>query len=338
LSGINENYETRACIECGEGYTAFVFPDGKTAGSGLCPACRENHNQATLVMEIKKNKPSLPAPFGSSWTEKSICKKCGAEFQGKYFNLSGNKYGNPRGLCPDCEHEHQLQESELERIEKERLIKVRREAWRYECGIPDEYITKGFASWEFGRPGGVDVMYQTCLDYAMKYNYLRPRENKSLILLSPGAWGIGKTLLASAIAQRILNRWNGEAVGRPVTMITEYGLFRRIRATFNHDNHDQEHETEQKIINTMTRTPLLILDDVGKQEVADPRFVQRVFFEIINERYNYGLPVIITSNKDENALRGYLGGMDGDEATLDRLIEMCDGKFKVFTGESYRRK
>jgi DNA replication protein DnaC len=48
--------------------------------------------------------------------------------------------------------------------------------------------------------------------------------------------------------------------------------------------------------------------------------------------------VVITANKSDNELKKHLGGIDGDEATLDRLIEMCRGKIYQVDGQSHRRQ
>jgi DNA replication protein DnaC len=331
--------EIRKCIDCGEGYDAFVFQNGEIAGSGRCSSCKNKR----LAEELAKIPNPLKTPLdtaksGSAWTENTICKKCGVEYQAKFYNVLGMKYGSPRGLCLACDHVYLVDLAAKEKAEELRILNLKREEWRQESGIPYIYREKRFATWDFGRSGNVDAIRDICIEYAENYKILRPRENSSLIFTSPGKWGVGKTHLVSCIAHRVLDRWNGEDINRPVTMMTESDLFESIRATYNHKYEEGARMTEEKIINKATRTPLLILDDVGKEQVADPRFVQRTLFKIINGRYNYSLPVIITANKSAAELKTYFGGADGDEAILDRLLEMCKGKIHEVKGESYRRK
>ena len=97
-------------------------------------------------------------------------------------------------------------------------------------------------------------------------------------------------------------------------------------------------EDENDVMKEMVETPLLVLDDIGKVERSDPRFVQRVLFGIIDGRYGNDLPIVLTSNLDPRRLEKYLGGAGSNEASMDRLIEMAGQDFIKMVGESYRRK
>jgi len=112
-------------------------------------------------------------------------------------------------------------------------------------------------------------------------------------------------------------------------------MFRRIRATFNHTVNK---ETEQDIYKLLTTIPLLVVDDIGKEEVSDPRFVQRVWFSVINGRYDNMLPIVITANLTPDEIAYHLGGSRNNEASFDRLYEMVGGVFWENEGKSYRRE
>ena len=112
-------------------------------------------------------------------------------------------------------------------------------------------------------------------------------------------------------------------------------MFRRIRATFNHI---EKQETEEGIYKLLTTIPLLIVDDVGKEEVSDSRFVQRVWFSVINGRYDNMLPIVITANLNPDKIAYHLGGSRNNEASFDRLYEMVGGVFWENEGKSYRRE
>jgi len=110
---------------------------------------------------------------------------------------------------------------------------------------------------------------------------------------------------------------------------------RRWRRTYDHRDGE---ETEDEVLRKLVGIPLLIIDDVGKEEVADSRFVQRVWFSIINTRYDNLRPVIITANLSPDEISYHLGGNKNNEATFDRLYEMLQGVFYEIKGKSYRRK
>ena len=81
---------------------------------------------------------------------------------------------------------------------------------------------------------------------------------------------------------------------------------------------------------------MLIIDDLGKVQRRDMEFVRRTLYAIINRRYDALLPVVITTNKDADGLKNYLGN-DAEQATFDRIIGMTQGKFIQVKGQSYRR-
>jgi len=181
------------------------------------------------------------------------------------------------------------------------------------------------------EPGNKEA-FRVCKDYAENYPAQHGANYKSIGLFSKGIWGLGKTHLVCAIAKVIINKCQ---FNNPVLYMTEPEMLRQLRATFNKNNS----ETEDDFIKRLTTIPVLIVDDVGKEEVADPRFVQRVWFTIVNARYENLLPVVLTANLGPDELAGHLGGNRGNEATMDRLYEMLEGKFWEITGKiSHRRK
>lgn len=76
----------------------------------------------------------------------------------------------------------------------------------------------------------------------------------------------------------------------------------------------------------------LYLDDIG----TDPRVIRdygneiRPFVRIVEERYNRGLPIVISTNLNVNDFEA-----EYDLRTADRLREMCD--VITYNGESYRK-
>lgn len=272
----------------------------------------------------------MPKPVG---TEKRKCVDCGQLYEVKLYAPDVRNAPHQNIGCPICAGKKLRVEKEREKalVREQRALKKRE--WLNRCGIPAHFSGSSFDNF---KKHCQPKTYEACLDYAMNFRVDRARDASSLVLLSPQTQGVGKTHLVCSIAKQVIHNWNGEDskyYDCPVKFYAEPDLMMKIRATFNRDSS----LTEEQVIRDLVRVPLLILDDVAKEQVADPRFIQRTWFSIINGRYNNDLPVIITSNCSKEDLRDYFVGDGGAEATYDRLLEMTNGKFYVLAGKSYRR-
>jgi DNA replication protein DnaC len=241
------------------------------------------------------------------------------------------------GYCPEC---CKKQGEGKKRQEEESLAKelsAKREQWRRECGIPLRFMGSRFERFDRKVSGNIVKAWKECQEYAEGFLPKLPQQSKSLVLYSPNIWGVGKTYLVCSIGHSILDKWQGETSRCPVCFISEPQLFLRIRTTYNRRSIDETHaETEEEIYRKLTWVPLLILDDVGKEEVSDPRFVQRVLFALIDGRYQNMLPMVITANLDLDGIDRHLGGDRGNSASMDRLAEMTGNTFLELKGNSYR--
>lgn len=200
-----------------------------------------------------------------------------------------------------------------------------RAKWREQYGVPAMFKNKNFAEFDASRqPRG----FAACNDYT----------TGSLVLASPGIYGVGKTHLVCALANRMVaeasttrpSKITGLDVGRscPVRFEVEGKLLARIRATYNNNSR----WTEENIYCELLNYELLILDDVGKVRPKDYSFLQGVFFRVVDDRYTQNKDIIVTTNLSLERLEEHIGG-----ASADRLREMCgkDG-FVGMTGSSYR--
>lgn len=255
------------------------------------------------------------------------CEDCGADFESTIWIRPDNSELPPDTMCPDCT-EIKRRADEQEEMRQELITEqdTQRERWKLLCGLPEKGFSKTF-----------DTFEQNLQLKAFNAMLEAVNEFKSLVLYSPNVYGVGKTHLVTALAAKIIMeaRETATRVGYniklwqcPVYFTTEPKMLARIRQTYNRD----EGETEEDIYLELLRVPLLIIDDIGKVRPRDPSHLLRVYFRIIDDRYNDEKPVIITTNLNLEELEAHIGG-----ACADRLREMC-GKngFIKMGGKSYR--
>lgn len=268
--------------------------------------------------------------------EKRICKNpdCKQEYEAEIITTLKTRLVLGMGYCPKCVKRIDEEEKAREQAFKDNETMRQRRRWRLSCGIPPKFMNKDFSTFDRTRQ---DKAFKVCWDYAEGYPFDKLRGYESLLLFSEHSWGVGKTHLACAIGHRILDRWGGEDISCPVLFVSEPDLYTRLQASYGFSGNGKR-ESEADIIRQLTRVRLLILDDVGKRRVADPKFVQRIMFSIIDGRYREMLPMVITANLNPEGLETYLGGGQGDEASTDRLVEMCSKAFWQIEGDSYRKR
>lgn len=266
------------------------------------------------------------------------CLGCGNKYESRSCKVLGTKIEFGGGYCLECRQKKMEEEERREfELQQKELIGTR-EKWRGECGIPLRFRESRIDKFDIKVDRTIVNMRQKCGEYIDNFSFGKPQDIKSLVMYSQGVWGVGKTYLACAIANGILDRWNNETGLCPVCFVSEPQLFLRVRSTYNRRGAGEGHypETEEDIYRRLIRVPLLILDDVGKEEVSDPRFVQRVLFAVIDGRYQNMLPMVITANLNPDELDLHLGGNRDNSASMDRLAEMTGNMFWELKGKSYR--
>lgn len=153
-------------------------------------------------------------------------------------------------------------------------------------------------------------VYQSLKEYSEKL--ANSVERKGLILV--GNNGVGKTHLACSIANELIKN------GIPIIYGTLINLLAELKNTYDVDNNISEME----IIKLYEKVDLLIIDDLGKEKPSE--WGLEKLFTIINSRYENNLPVIITTNYDQNSLIDRLsinGEIETAKSIISRLYEMC---------------
>lgn len=171
------------------------------------------------------------------------------------------------------------------------------------------FMNRTFGNFEVRRDPNA---FQQCKAYSQREMLFNDKRNGLLIL---GGVGSGKTHLAAAISNSFTDK------GIPVLFGTYSDHLEHIREEFDVGG-------VRKYLAMMKNTPVLVLDDVGKEKKTE--WSKQILFDVINYRYEHLLPVIITTNFDTDGLANHVG-----EAVWSRLYEMCGG---VMTGgKDYRQ-
>lgn len=153
-------------------------------------------------------------------------------------------------------------------------------------------------------------VYQSLKEYSEKLT--NSVERKGLILV--GNNGVGKTHLACSIANELIKN------GIPIIYGTLINLLAELKNSYDIDNNISEME----IIKLYEKVDLLIIDDLGKEKPSE--WGLEKLFTIINSRYENNLPVIITTNYDQNSLINRLsinGEIGTAKSIISRLYETC---------------
>ena len=136
-------------------------------------------------------------------------------------------------------------------------------------------------------------------------------------ILFYGNVGSGKSFLAACIANRLLDE------GKRVIFTTLPRIVNRLQASF---------EGRNELLDELNRIPLLIIDDLRAERKTE--FMSETLFNVIDGRYNSGLPLVVTTNMTAAELKQSGGDLSLDRVT-SRLLEMCHPV--EVTGQDRRR-
>jgi len=141
-----------------------------------------------------------------------------------------------------------------------------------------------------------------CQSFSERYSPVQPMTG----LLLAGDTGVGKTHLAAAIANRLIDR----GINCLFVVVPEF--LDALRYSYS-DNSDRE----EFLMRRAQTAPVLVLDDICVHNYSD--WTRSKLYTLINYRLNYGLPLIITGNKDFAEMSDIIGAR-----AASRILEICD--------------
>ncbi len=272
------------------------------------------------------------------------CSRCDGE---AWLWVGARAPQSQQTLCSNCRKvEREKLETEqnkltLERLEKElpEAIQSQRWLWENQSNLPGRFCCKTLANFDSRlQPKAFEVINKW---YGWGSELVDEQPPSSILLLSPGVYGVGKTHLLAGLVNKLIETTEAARINTrnlsilkhpcPVYFTTEVQMLARIRDTFN-KGRDEKGETERDIYKQLEDEGIvLLIDDVGKVKPRDQSFLQSVYFRVIDSRYANELPIIMTTNLDYKQLEEHIGG-----ACADRLREMCGKNILVMKGKSYR--
>jgi DNA replication protein DnaC len=170
----------------------------------------------------------------------------------------------------------------------------------------EAFADKTFESFDPTVPGVAEA-YEAARSYA---------EHPEGWLLLTGNYGCGKTHLAAAIANEAV-RHHMKTLFTVVPDLLDY-----LRASYAPDSRVRFDER----IEAVRTVFLLILDDLGTEN-ATP-WASEKLYQIINYRYNYRLPTVITTNRELSQIEPRIRSRIWDK-------ELC--RHVLIQAEDYRR-
>jgi DNA replication protein DnaC len=204
----------------------------------------------------------------------------------------------------------------------------------YDCG---DFEEKSSEKWE--KYGGAETSYQPVSSDAGVTKWNAKGEASRIIedylvidgrgLLLVGPVGVGKTHLAVAILQELIERYQVRG------LFYQFGaLLRRIQDSYN----PVSQTSELAVLAPVFEAEVLVLDELGASKPTD--WVQDTMMQIINARYNEKRLTIFTTNYSDKRKKEEDPTKSLEErigvALRSRLYEMC--KTVEIEGEDYRKR
>ena len=250
--------------------------------------------------------------IGEEHFRNSIC-----DIHGNYEE-KGHWFFNEKVIwsgCAMCSEEKKEKEEKSRAELEKQLEQIRIEKMLDRACIPLRFREKNFENFIASTPEQEKAL-STAKVFSEQF-HVHYKDGSSLIF--SGKAGTGKTHLALAISQEVMNS------GYTAMYLNAMDIIRMIRDTWRKDSD----KSETDVLNVLGRIDLLIIDEVGVQRGTDDE--QMLLFDVINRRYRDMMPIILLTNLGTKGFSEFVS-----ERSYDRLRE--NGIWVSFEWESYRGK
>lgn len=200
--------------------------------------------------------------------------------------------------------QERIREREARRLyERRQRISERKDEYVESCGIPLRF-------WDYTLDGSPLAQSHNALVKAL----LESGWDESWYLW--GKHGTGKTGLAAAYAKQFLRLDDEDLVPEQVIFRAVPDLFTELRASYNPRR--ESDPTESELLEKYTGATILVLDDIGAEQIKDSGWLEDRLYQIIGKRHAELASVFITSNLSPAELGNRIG-----ERIMWRIVEMC---------------
>lgn len=141
----------------------------------------------------------------------------------------------------------------------------------------------------------------TARQYVESFQKMK-KDGKGLIFFGPT--GTGKTFIAACIANALVDK------GYPCHFTSLSRILNKVT---------ELREGKQSYIDSLDRYSLLVLDDLGAE--GDTEYRGEIVHNVINSRYDAGLPLVVTTNLTAQELKNPADVRF--KRIYSRLLEMC---------------
>lgn len=250
------------------------------------------------------------------------CVQCKRETEHK-FNLAFLQYNQNQRTCDDCMKKSSKANEDQKLLEKTNAYNVFKE--RHDVSL-DYLVKKSNVPFIFTNAKESDME-------AVQIDTLKAHQSYFIT----GDVGVGKTHLAVALLRKYLTTirpyyderqkeylYDVKEMKLPI-FVEVPELLLKIRDTYNNESK----KTEKDIIDYYTKTPLLILDDLGVEKASD--FSLLTLYLIINRRCSNDMTTIITSNLSIEEISDRLSGRISSRIKgMCKIISMsgCDRRLE----------
>lgn len=217
--------------------------------------------------------------------------------------------------CRDCEDGATALEATVTAREAERRAYLRSVGlmrWEFASGIPER-----FRACELGPP------LSPALVKAMRREPGAAPESWLLY----GDYGRGKTGAAVGYARQFVLSDDGSYPSVAVLFRAMPDLLTELRATYDRD----KGPSEADLIEVYRSIGLLVLDDLGAEQVGRTGWLEDRLYQIVGARHAAMLPTVFTSNLTPAQLGDRLG-----ERVMWRILELCGPNVVEVVGPNLR--
>ena len=213
------------------------------------------------------------------------CEFCGEPLERNTVTFGGvERAVGWKGCHCEAAARARVERMEAERARQEAEARAQLEGRLRKAGVPERYL--------LAEDGRADAMAAAIAEEGQGF-YI------------DGTQGTGKTRLAMAITRVLV------AQGEPVKVRIAPNLMEAMRSR----SVENRESTEE-----LARCRVLVLDDLGKE--APTAYACERLFDIVNERYNAMLPIVVTSNYTRGEIAQKLTEGDVGRSIASRLCEM----------------